>query len=73
MTEEKTVRVGRHYRVIYQQVVTFVCHRCLQTSFRSQYPGRSPKWCDTCLPEVKREQARERKRRQYQREREHPT
>ncbi len=60
----RTVQVRSYTRTVSPITVEFVCQRCQRTQIYTMYPGPPPKWCLACYPEVRKQQARERKRRQ---------
>ncbi len=49
-----------YQRTIAAQPVLFTCSRCGQETTKVQFPGRTPRYCETCAPIVTREQTRAR-------------
>ncbi len=47
-------------RTITARDVTFTCSRCGQEVTKVQFPGPTPRYCDTCAKEVEREKTRAR-------------
>lgn len=47
-------------RVITARDVTFTCSRCGQEVTKVQFPGPTPRYCDTCAKETEREKTRAR-------------
>ena len=68
MPEQKVVKVGNYSRVVSHITVEFTCVRCGQKQVYTMYPGPKPKYCFSCFPIVRREQAKARKARQRQRQ-----
>ncbi len=64
MLSQRQVRVPSYTRTVHLITVEFVCQRCQRPQVVTMYPGPCPKWCLTCFPDVRKEQARDRKRRQ---------
>ncbi len=64
MVSQRTVRVRSYTRTIHLITIEFVCQRCQRLQVVTMYPGPRPKWCLTCFPDVRKAQARDRKRRQ---------
>lgn len=60
----RQVRVPAYTRTVRLVTVEFICQRCQRPSYVTMYPGPRPKWCSACFPLVRRQQARDRKRRQ---------
>ena len=70
MNKNREVTVKPYTRTVKQITVEFVCERCGRPQVYTMYPGPMPKWCFSCWPEVRKEQARERKRQQRARQKE---
>ena len=66
--KKRIVQVGNYSRVVELITVEFVCQHCGKPQSYTMYPGPTPKWCFACYREVRREQARLRKRRQRARQ-----
>jgi hypothetical protein len=64
MVKQRAVRVSGYTRTVSLITVEFICQRCQRPQAYTMYPGPRPKWCLACFPQVRREQARDRKRRQ---------
>lgn len=62
--KQREVRVSSYTRTVKLITVEFICQRCQRPQTYTMYPGPMPKWCFDCFPEVRKQQARERKRRQ---------
>ena len=60
----RTVQVRGYTRNVLPITVEFICQRCQRPQVYTMYSGPRPKWCSACYPEVRKQQARERKRRQ---------
>ncbi len=60
----RTVQVRGYTRTVSPITVEFICQRCQRPQVYTMYPGPRPKWCSACYPEVRKQQARERKRHQ---------
>ena len=60
----RTLHVRSYTRTVSPITVEFICQRCQRPQVYTMYPGPRPKWCLACYPEVHKQQARERKRRQ---------
>jgi hypothetical protein len=69
---KRVVHVGSYTRQVDLITVEFTCHRCGRPQSYTMYPGPTPKWCFDCFRDVRREQARLRKRRQRARQRRGP-
>lgn len=69
MAEKRAVQMGTYTRQVEPITVEFVCQRCGQPQVYTMYPGPMPKWCFSCYPDVRRDQARLRKQRQRARQR----
>lgn len=77
MREERVLYVrdkvqGEYTRTITSKPVAFTCQRCGKESRREQFPGRKPKYCLLCLPEVEAEQNAARQKRHRERGKERP-
>ena len=64
VNQRREVRVRSYTRTLYPITVEFICQRCQRPQVVTMYPGPRPKWCLTCFPDIRKEQARLRKRRQ---------
>ena len=64
MKAARTVQVRGYTRTVSPITVEFICQQCQRPQIYTMYPGPRPKWCSACYPEVRKQQARERKRRQ---------
>jgi hypothetical protein len=60
----RTIQVRSYTRTVPSITVEFICQRCQRRQVSTMYPGPRPKWCLACFPEVRKQPARERKRRQ---------
>lgn len=65
---KRSVQVGSYSRLVELITVEFVCQHCGDPQSYTMYPGPTPKWCFACYRDVRREQARLRKRRQRARQ-----
>jgi hypothetical protein len=65
---KRLVDMGHYTRQVELITVEFVCQYCDRPQSYTMYPGPMPKWCFFCYPDVRREQARLRKRRQRARQ-----
>ncbi len=68
MDERRIIQVSGYTRRVRLKTVEFVCQRCQQAQVYQMYPGPCPKWCSACFPDVRKEQARQRKRQQRARQ-----
>jgi hypothetical protein len=68
MDQQRTIQVAGYTRSVRVITVEFVCQRCQQAQVYQMYPGPRPKWCLACFPDVRKEQARQRKRQQRARQ-----
>jgi hypothetical protein len=73
MTDKRSVDMGSYTRQVPLITVEFVCQHCGRLISYTMYPGPTPRWCFDCYPEVRREQARLRKRRQRERQKRLPS
>ena len=64
MVHQRAVQVRSYTRTVPLITVEFDCQRCQRPQVVTMYPGPHPKWCLTCFPDVRKAQARDRKRRQ---------
>jgi hypothetical protein len=64
MGNPREVRGRSYTRIVPSITVEFICQRCQRPQVYTMYPGPRPKGCMACFPEVRKEQARARKRRQ---------
>jgi hypothetical protein len=65
---KRLVDMGHYTRQVELRTVEFVCQHCGRHQSYTMYPGPTPKWCWDCYREVRRTQARLRKRRQRARQ-----
>jgi hypothetical protein len=62
-SNKKVYNYGTYIRSVAPVDVTFACDRCKRGVTVTQQPGKTPLYCKECLPEVIREQNKERARR----------
>jgi len=68
---KRLVDMGHYTRQVDLRTVEFVCRHCGRPQSYTMYPGPMPKWCFSCYAEVRRSQARLRKRRQRASQKKH--